>query len=211
MRCGIASAASTCLIGPLAAGGAFLLRDPDYFDRASEVVTSALIYIGVASLITPLAAAVFKVGQILPRYLSRKDVRRMLKAALATCMLTALISFWATRLEMIPRSLPLLHFIVLMSLLLGARYVVGGFERRMGAKGGAGRRPAGETLIIAGGNDLAYYFLRVLRASIRPSGRAPSASLMTIRACRAGRFRATRCWGRCRRRSRWCASSRSTA
>ncbi|MFN3890300.1 MAG: sugar transferase [Beijerinckiaceae bacterium] len=156
--------------GILAPVAALFIRDPDFLARIEgEALQSVLIYVTVAALTTVAACAYFRTAQILPRYLSRKDVLRIIKAALAAAAMTAAVTFSITRLDPIPRSIPILHFILLASALIGWRFVHGAIQRRDG-RARAAPAEGGETLIIAGANDLAHLFLRML--GIMHAGRA---------------------------------------
>jgi lipopolysaccharide/colanic/teichoic acid biosynthesis glycosyltransferase len=84
-----------------------------------------------------------------------------LKAAAAASALTAVLMFSFNRLDGIPRSMPLLHFLVLGAMLAGGRLASAEYRRASHSS----ETPAGwtyENVILVGANDLASLYLRML-------------------------------------------------
>ncbi|MBX9759710.1 MAG: sugar transferase [Beijerinckiaceae bacterium] len=157
--------AMALVAGAAAPALALMIREPRFFGRLDEDgAHSALIYISVAAITTMIACAYFQIGRIVPRYLGRKDVQAILKASAAASILTAVIAFSLTRLEVIPRSLPILAFIVLAALLTCWQVFLGAADRRRARGAAEGAHVSGETIIVAGANDFAHLFLNMLGA-----------------------------------------------
>lgn len=157
--------AMALVAGAAAPALALMIRDPRFFGRLDEDgAHSALVYISVAAITTMIACAYFQIGHIVPRYLGRKDVQAILKASAAASILTAVIAFSLTRLDVIPRSLPILGFVVLAALLTGWHYLLGAVDRRGARRSAEGAGHRGDTIIVAGANDFAHLFLNMLSA-----------------------------------------------
>ncbi len=112
----------------------------------------------------------FRLGQIIPHLLSRRDVMQIINMAAAACAFTAVTAFSFWRLELIPRSLPVLHFIVLVALLGGWRGLVGAFERRRQGDARAGQRAPQVSMLIVGVGPTASLYIRLLKSltDVRP-------------------------------------------
>lgn len=101
---------------PLAA---FVLRD-----GAVNSPNGVAVYCGVAFLVSLLVFQWFETSSPIARYYSIRDALDLIKACVVIAALAAASSFLLTRLEEAPRSIPILHFILLASGLLGARLLL---------------------------------------------------------------------------------------
>jgi lipopolysaccharide/colanic/teichoic acid biosynthesis glycosyltransferase len=110
-------------ISPLAA---FFLRGgtvptPQTIPSAPLSVEGIAIYCGISFLVSLLVFQWFKTSSPLSRFYSIRDAFELLKACVVIAALSAAIAFLITRLDEAPRSIPVLHFMVLASGLLGGR------------------------------------------------------------------------------------------
>jgi lipopolysaccharide/colanic/teichoic acid biosynthesis glycosyltransferase len=144
-----------------------LARDIDAFTR--DDVMSTLVYAGVTAATMLVSLVYFRVGGIVSDYVCTADVRRIGKAVLVGVLtgVVFLFSFW--RLDEIPRSIPLLHVILLSGLLVGWRVAfpwlkasrAQASQRRSGVAGPA--RPE-ESVLLIGANRMALLYIRMLAA-----------------------------------------------
>ena len=103
-------------LSPLAA---FLLRD-----GTIQRPTSVAIYCGIAFLSSLLVFQWFRTSSPIARFYSIRDALELIKACVLIAALSAVATFLLTRLEEAPRSIPILHFMLLASGLLGARILL---------------------------------------------------------------------------------------
>ena len=99
------------------------------------------------------------------RYASLEDLSAITKAASLTVLLFLAVLFLATRLEVLPRSIVVINWFVLIALLGGPRFVYRiAKDRRLGFAGGSDdalRAP----VLLAGAGDEAEQFIRALARS----------------------------------------------
>lgn len=100
---------------PLAA---FLLRDGTIY---SPNVVAA--YCGTSFLASLLVFQWFQTGSPISRFYSIRDALELLKACALVAALSAVIMFLISRLDEAPRSIPLLHFLALVSGLLAVQLI----------------------------------------------------------------------------------------
>jgi len=103
-------------LSPLAA---FLLRDGT-INSPNGVAT----YCGIAFLASLIVFQWFQTSSPIARFYSIRDAFELIKACVLIAALSAVASFLLTRLEEAPRSIPVLHFMLLASGLLGARILL---------------------------------------------------------------------------------------
>jgi lipopolysaccharide/colanic/teichoic acid biosynthesis glycosyltransferase len=107
-----------------------------------------------------------------------------MKASFAAVSLTAAVVFSLTRLEAVPRSLPAIHFLALMFLLLVAHALNRSLGRGLEAPGPASGRET-ETIVLVGSDQAAWLFVRALYAA--SDVRMRIAAILDVRADRIGR------------------------
>ena len=98
---------------------AFLIRD-----GSINRVDSVVVYCGIALVASLIAFQWFKISSPIPTFFSIHEALTVTKACLTTAALTTVILFAFTRLVDAPRSVPIIHFLVLASGLIGERAVV---------------------------------------------------------------------------------------
>jgi lipopolysaccharide/colanic/teichoic acid biosynthesis glycosyltransferase len=86
--------------------------------------TGAAFYCGISLAISFLVFQWFRTSSPISRFFSIRDAWELLKACILIAALSAVASFLLTRLEEAPRSIPILHFMVLAFGLLGTRLLL---------------------------------------------------------------------------------------
>ena len=140
-------------ISPLAA---YLLRDGTILRP-----NGTAIYCGVAFFASLLVFQWFRTSSPISRFYSIRDAFELIKACVLIAALSAVASFLLTRLEEAPRSIPILHFMLLTSGLLGARFLLRlrHTHRDTRAATTPGRV---EHVLIIGASRLAWFFSKML-------------------------------------------------
>jgi lipopolysaccharide/colanic/teichoic acid biosynthesis glycosyltransferase len=138
---------------PLAA---YFLRDGTIL-RPNGTVT----YCGVAFLTSLLVFQWFQTSSPISRFYSMRDAFELIKACVLIAALSAVASFVLTRLEEAPRSIPVLHFMLLASGLLGARFLLRlrGTRRETRTYYAVGQSAH---VLIIGATRLAWFFSKML-------------------------------------------------
>lgn len=140
-------------VAAIAAPLAMALRDPAILER-----TPSVIYCGVAFVVAIALAWHFRLGADMARFFSWPDAIRIAKVSVGTALLTATLAFSLTRLEEIPRSLPVIHMLVLGCLLAAGRALA-----RIRHSGRTARpverRIDDEDVILVGTSDLARLYI----------------------------------------------------
>ena len=147
-------------LSPLAA---FLLRD-----GTIKSPDSAGIYCGIAFLVSLLVFQWFQTSSPISRFYSIRDAWELLKACLLIAALSAVASFLLTRLEEAPRSIPILHFMLLASGLLGARILLRLRDTHRETRT-TGAAKAVEHVVIIEASRLAWFFSKMVE-ELAPGG-----------------------------------------
>jgi len=140
-------------VSPLAA---YLLRDGAIL-RPNGTIT----YCGVAFLASLLVFQWFRTSSPISRFYSIRDGFELIKACVLIAALAAVGSFVLTRLEEAPRSIPILHFMLLASGLLGMRVLMRLRDTRREIRTMIPTRGIEHVLII-GASRLAWFFSKML-------------------------------------------------
>jgi lipopolysaccharide/colanic/teichoic acid biosynthesis glycosyltransferase len=143
----------------IAAPIALALRDPNLFAVGNN--TEALIYSSVAFVVGGLIAFAFNLGKNVRGFISMNEVQSVVLAALSAVSVTALIVFSFTRLDFVPRTVPLIHVLVLASFMLTARAIATKWRRHSERRK---RIPGTDPshILLIGSNQLAWSYLRML-------------------------------------------------
>jgi len=147
-------------VSPLAA---YLLRDGAIL-RPSSTAT----YCGVAFLASLLVFQWFQTSSPISRYYSMRDAFELIKACVLIAALSAVATFLLTRLYEIPRSIPILHFMLLVFGLLGARVLLRLRETRRESRK-ANAKVKVEHVLIIGASRLAWFFSKMME-ELAPGG-----------------------------------------
>lgn len=138
---------------------AIALRDETLF--RADVAGALAIYFGLSVAFSLLAFSYFRIGEGLSRYFTISDALTITKAAVLAVLMTAVFAFVLTRLDSVPRSIPLIHLLVLTGTIIGGRLF-----RRESYRLKNERRTANattvENVLIIGTNRLAWFYIAFL-------------------------------------------------
>jgi lipopolysaccharide/colanic/teichoic acid biosynthesis glycosyltransferase len=140
-------------ISPLAA---FLLRDGTIWSPGGVA-----IYCSVAFFASLLVFYWFQTSSPIARYYSIRDGFELFKACVLIAALTAIACFLLTRLDEAPRSIPVLHLLLLASGLLGGRLLLRLREARRDSRI-PGALKSAEHVLLIGASRLAWFFTEVV-------------------------------------------------
>jgi lipopolysaccharide/colanic/teichoic acid biosynthesis glycosyltransferase len=123
-----------------------------------------LLYCGISFAFSLIAFLVFRISDGISRYFSVHDAFNVIKAVLASGLMTSLVLFTFTRLEGIPRSTPILQCLILAAGLLTARTVMMLLHHNDQVAGERLEHLSAEHIIIIGTNRLSSLYIKFLRA-----------------------------------------------
>ncbi len=145
---------------------AFYLSDA-YILNAGRIEKAILLYSLVAFVASAIALLIFRVHDGVERYFSVYDALAVGKAVIVAELVTCVVLFGVTRLEGIPRSMPIIH-----ALIFGAGIVLARMATRASAitqipshRGGATR----EHVVMIGANSFSALYIKYLQMSAAPS------------------------------------------
>jgi len=141
---------------------AFALRDPRFFEP--ELVGQASIYCGVALIVGISTLYTSQISNTLTLHISLPDGIYIVRCAFISAVITSTVAFLITRLDSIPRSVPVIHFLVLGSLLLTAGYVRSALTQYNELKRQNVRSRDAEKIIVVGANRLASFYIQMIDA-----------------------------------------------
>lgn len=144
------------VLGGLSPLAAFYLRD-----GAINSPSGVVAYCGTAFLVSLLVFQWFQTSTPISRFYSMRDAFELVKACVLIAALTALASFLQTRLQEAPRSIPILHFMILTFGLLGTRILLRLRETRRQARPYSSGRKV-EHVVIIQASRLAWFFSRMV-------------------------------------------------
>lgn len=144
------------LAAPIAMG----LRDPLllYWERTVTTYGYCLIAFSATLLMVPA----FRLGRSIRNHFSARDARSVIFASLAATALTAVCAFSLDRLQEIPRSLPVIQFLVLGAIMLGGRIALTGPRSSSGAW--IKSYSVDSHTVLVGANEIALSYLKMLDA-----------------------------------------------
>jgi lipopolysaccharide/colanic/teichoic acid biosynthesis glycosyltransferase len=140
-------------LSPLAA---FLLRDGTIYSP-----NAVAVYCGVAFIVSLLVYQWFQTSSPISRFYSLRDAFELAKACVLIAALTGIAAFVLTRLEEAPRSIPILHFLLLAAGLLGVRILLRLWTARRDASlPSSGQRM--EHVLLIQASRLAWFFTKMV-------------------------------------------------
>ena len=142
-----------------AAPVALALREPKLY--ALDHVVEAATYSTFAFVVGVVIVIAFNLGKNVRGLISMGEVQSVVLAALSAVSVTALIVFSFTRLDTVPRTVPLIHLLVLASLMLATRAIATKQRRRRERRNKVPHADPSHILLI-GANRLAWSYLRML-------------------------------------------------
>jgi lipopolysaccharide/colanic/teichoic acid biosynthesis glycosyltransferase len=153
----VSDAMSVFLAAPVAAA----LRDPGLFSDAHVGPTLTYCSIGLISGLAMLL--IFHLAKSLSDPVSLREVEFFAVVSLAATALTSVLVFSFNRLDFVPRSMPIIHFLVLLLFLLVGRMIATKWLRNWTQQSNNNSSSSKHVLMI-GANRLAWSYLRMLDA-----------------------------------------------
>ncbi len=143
---------------------ALLLRDNTYLQI--NHFSYLLGYTAISTAATLPCMHYFGVNRIAEGYFAGSDAVKIFKAVFAGILLTLLIGFTISRLTTLPRSLPIIHFLLLAGGLIASRVFVAQRAQQAGLGKSAGRDANNSisNVLIVGANRHAFHYASLLEA-----------------------------------------------
>jgi lipopolysaccharide/colanic/teichoic acid biosynthesis glycosyltransferase len=137
---------------------ALYIRDAQILYKSPEM---AVLYCLISCLFTLGCCLAFRIDRAIPQFFAVSDALNLVKAVVVSELLTAVTIFSVTRLDGVPRSVPMIHAIILGVWLFAALGLVRFVNARRGT---AGReRPlVRENIILIGLNGVSAFFIKFL-------------------------------------------------
>jgi lipopolysaccharide/colanic/teichoic acid biosynthesis glycosyltransferase len=151
----LSDALSVCLAAPVAVA----LRDPSLF--SDEHLYPTLIYCSIGLISGLVMLLLFHLAKSLSDPVSLREIESFAVVSMATTALTAVMVFSYNRLDSVPRSMPIIQFLVLL-LFLSVGRMIARKRRRLGLKNNNRGRAASRHVLIVGANRLTWSYLRML-------------------------------------------------
>jgi lipopolysaccharide/colanic/teichoic acid biosynthesis glycosyltransferase len=145
------------LSAPIAA---LLLRNPTLFERSD--LTSIIIYSVVSFGFCLVSFIGFRLADSVPQFFSHRESLETGKAALVGVAAAAIFTFSVTRLDDIPRSVPAVHLLLLITALNLIRLLRRNLAHRRNIDGAHLRYEDEENVIVVGANKLAWFYVQML-------------------------------------------------
>jgi lipopolysaccharide/colanic/teichoic acid biosynthesis glycosyltransferase len=146
------------LLAPLAA---LFFRNPLLLERGDPA--PLIIYTLVSFTFCTAMFAGFRLANSLPRFFSFHDSVEIAKAAIIGVAAATIVTFSATRLDEIPRSVPAVHLLLLLAGMNATRLLRRTLiHRRDAGARAAPRHEDEENVIVVGANKLAWFYVRML-------------------------------------------------
>jgi lipopolysaccharide/colanic/teichoic acid biosynthesis glycosyltransferase len=123
-----------------------------------------LLYCGISLGCSLAAFLAFRLSDGISRYFSVHDAFNVVKAVLASGLMTSILLFTLTRLEGIPRSTPVLQFLLLVAGLLTARTVMMLLDHNQHLANNKAEHSSAEHIIIIGTNRLSSLYIKFIHA-----------------------------------------------
>ena len=139
---------------------AFALRDPALFGPDS--VEQVSIYCGVALVAGIASLYISQIGDGIPLEICPLHRLDIITCSFSASTVAVVTAFLVTRLDWMPRSLPIIHFFVLTSLLLTSRFIRHWLMQQSQPKHGDIRRKDTKNIIVLGANRLASLYMQVV-------------------------------------------------
>src|SRR5690348_11108733 len=123
----------------------------------------ALLYCGLSFVFTLIALLSFRVGAGISRYFSVHDAVSIVSAVIAAGLTTTVVLFTFTRLEGIPRSIPIMQGLILAAGLLLTRGIMRLWDKD-DQQAEADDQTAVEHVIMIGSSRLTSLYIKLLHA-----------------------------------------------
>ncbi len=135
----------------------------DAYVLSNDGALTAALYCTVAAGLSLLSFLAFRIRDQMASYFSVHDAIDIVKAVLVAELMILAVLFTFTRLQGIPRSTPLIHALLLMAGLIGARTLVRLFHSKAIAATNQSL-VAAESIMIIGATQLSSMFIKILES-----------------------------------------------
>ncbi len=136
---------------------AFFVRDAGIYR-----IDALEIYCAVAFVASLLTFQLFKLSEPMSRFFSVRDAVEVIKACAISVSLAGAFLFTFTRMEETPRSIPLIHFLVLTAGLLAGRGISRIKRRWRDARTPEVTAQFVENIVVIGASRLAWFFIKLV-------------------------------------------------
>ncbi len=139
---------------------AFALRDTRFF--GPPLVSQGIVYWCISFVSGAAILYSSGIGGIICKYFSAADCKRIVLAAFISVSIASMVAFTVTRLNTIPRSLPVIQFFLVGCLLIGGRLVRAGLARGELTEGRNVHAQVDDNVIIVGANHVTTFYTRLI-------------------------------------------------
>jgi len=139
---------------------AFAARDPRFLEHG--LIEQSFIYSGVSLFVGIAILNRSGISDIISRYFCATDGCLILRTAFISVSITSMGAFFITRLDTIPRTLPVIHFIVLGLLLIAGQLIRAGLTQKEDSDCQKVRPKDDENIIVVGANHIASFYIRLV-------------------------------------------------
>ena len=138
----------------------YLRLGDNMMEFSGEIITHAILPFILLATLVFIAAGLYR-G--LWRYASMQDLLTLTKATTLLIIIFYLILFFATRLEGVPRSVPAIHWLLLLAMLGGPRFIYRMLKDQRLGMDFTLAQPHKVPVLLIGANDAAELFIRESR------------------------------------------------
>jgi lipopolysaccharide/colanic/teichoic acid biosynthesis glycosyltransferase len=132
----------------------------------ADHIDGAVAY-AVTGFVATLAVVGFSnIGHVIPEYFCRRDLVAIVRVASVSIVVTMLIMFGATHLDNIPRSLPAIHLVVLLALMVGWRWLKSHLAHGREVRDAASSKQPVEHILLIGANRWAWLYSGMVDAQM---------------------------------------------
>jgi lipopolysaccharide/colanic/teichoic acid biosynthesis glycosyltransferase len=125
-------------------------------------IDAAVIYCSTAFVTSILTFQIFKISQPMSRFFSAPDALEVAKACSIAVAVTGAFLFTFTRMDETPRSVPLIHFLLLATGLIAGRSLARIRHRRREMRRHEIKTESVENIIILGMSRLAWFYSKLV-------------------------------------------------
>src|SRR4051812_11866778 len=135
----------------------------DAYILSYDGLLPTIVYCSVSVVFSLIAFSAFRIHDGMTRYFSVHDAIDVTKAVVVAACMTYVAVFALTRLEGVPRSTPIIHALILLAGLIGARIFTRLFEAKRTTL--VPRTDvAAEHILMIGSNRLSLLYIKFIRA-----------------------------------------------
>ncbi len=139
---------------------AYFVRDPNVLESVD--LATLLIYGALSAIVSTILFRAFRIAQAMPQFFSFHDAVEIAKASGLSVAVIAAILFTVTRLENLPRSIPIIHFLLLTAFLVSGRLARRALSQRADRGAVPTRTEQEEAVLLIGATRLAWFYVRII-------------------------------------------------